>query len=296
MARRNLVIVRAGDSSLHEGWLPPVGAPRSWDLVVSYFGNDPDRWRREDVVRIDGKGPKWGGLHALLTGGALDWAGYDRIWMPDDDLAATPRAVERLFAIVADFDLWLAQPSLSHDSYISHSATAHHAGMVLRRTNFVEAMAPVFTPALLERILPTFRMNESGWGIDYLWQMYLDRPRRDAAIVDAVQVRHTRPVGGPNYERMVREGRSPMHELVGLRRRYNFDPAHVCWSGLLDDGRELRLDDPADALQLVTQVLDCERPWLNEAGIAELLRTHMAYSAPLRELATTPPAGNRLAA
>lgn len=289
MSRRNLVIVRAGNSSLHEGWLPPVGAPRSFDLVVSYFGDDPDKWRRPDVVRIDGKGPKWGGLHDVLVSGQVDWRAYDHIWLPDDDLAATPAAVERFFAIVADLGLWIAQPSLSHDSYISHAMTAHHPGFAVRRTNFVEAMAPVFTPLLLERVLPTLKMNESGWGIDYLWQMYLDRPRLDSAIVDAVQIRHTRPVGGPNYERMVREGRSPMVELVNLRRRFNFHPQPVVYSALLEDGRELRLDDGHDAMTLVNALIERQRRWFNdEWGVDHFLLAHMAASPALKALARQP--------
>ena len=58
MARRkNLVIVRAGDSSLHEEWLQGEGE-RNWDLIVNYFGDDPQRYRKDDVQRIDSKGPK----------------------------------------------------------------------------------------------------------------------------------------------------------------------------------------------------------------------------------------------
>ena len=46
--RQNLVIVRAGNSSLHEEWL--TGAEeRNWDLIVNYFGDDPQRYRRDDV-------------------------------------------------------------------------------------------------------------------------------------------------------------------------------------------------------------------------------------------------------
>jgi len=37
MKRRNLVIVRAGNSSLHPEWLKGDGA-RNWDIVVNYFG------------------------------------------------------------------------------------------------------------------------------------------------------------------------------------------------------------------------------------------------------------------
>jgi hypothetical protein len=66
MARRkNLVIVRAGDSSLHEEWLQGEGE-RNWDLIVNYFGDDPQRYRKDDVQRIDSKGPKWPALHDLV--------------------------------------------------------------------------------------------------------------------------------------------------------------------------------------------------------------------------------------
>lgn len=83
--RRNLVIVRAGDSSLHPTWLPPSGQ-RSWDLVVNYFGDDPHRHRAPDLQRIDGKGPKWRGLHRLFTAHPQLLERYEYIWLPDDDL------------------------------------------------------------------------------------------------------------------------------------------------------------------------------------------------------------------
>jgi hypothetical protein len=56
--RGNLVVVRAGDSSLHPTWLPASGH-RNWDLLVSYIGDDPENFRVPAVTRIDGKGPKW---------------------------------------------------------------------------------------------------------------------------------------------------------------------------------------------------------------------------------------------
>jgi hypothetical protein len=283
MADRNLVVVRAGDKSLHEGWLAPG---RSWDLVVSYFGDDPDRWRQPGVRRIDHKGSKWVGLHTLLTSGQIDWRAYDRIWLPDDDLACTPQAVEHLFAHAHLHELTLSQPSLSKDSYISHASTAHNPRFVVRRTNFVEAMAPLFTRAFLERVLPTFVENESGWGIDYLWQMYLDKPRLDCGVIDAVQVRHTRPVGGPNYARMKAEGRSPFDEFRALRSKYALtDITHLCWGGLSADGHELRTDEPQETMRLLGMALDGMRPWLDEAGISAVIAGQIAASPALREAA-----------
>ena len=96
MLKRNLVILRGGDKSLHADWLGPVGRERSWDMVVSYFGDDPAMHQRPDVLRIDGKGPKWLGLHALLTSGQIDWQRYERIWLPDDDLAGAEALRVRL--------------------------------------------------------------------------------------------------------------------------------------------------------------------------------------------------------
>jgi len=283
MPKRKLVIVRAGNSSLHEAWLPPVGAERSWDLVVSYFGDDPQIYRRPDVLRIDGKGPKWSGLHALLTSGQLDWQAYEQIWLPDDDLACTPEAIERLFMLADYHGLHLCQPALSHDSYISHGGTVHNPRFLLRRTNFVEVMAPLLSREMLGRVLPTMIENGSGWGLDFLWQMFLDRPREDAGVIDAVQVRHTRPVGGPNYARMREEGKSPFDELARLLRKYAInDRAQVCWSAITVDGQELRTDRADQALALLGAVLDGMRPWLNPAELADVIGGHMRQSAVLR--------------
>jgi hypothetical protein len=286
MAKRNLVIVRAGDKSLHVDWLRPVGAPRNWDLVVSYFGNDPDIYRRPDVVRIDHKGPKWMGLHALLTSGQLDWRAYDNIWMPDDDLACTPEVIDRLFMLFDYHELQLAQPSLSPDSYVSHGSTVHNPAFLLRRTNFIEVMAPMLTRELLERVLPTMIENESGWGLDFLWQTFLDRPRRDSAVIDAVQIRHTRPVGGPNYERMVAQGKSPHDDLLRLRRKYAIqDVAQVCWGAVTVDGREVSIDEETEAMPLLQAVLDGMRPWLKEVEIAYIIGGHLRQCPTVRRVA-----------
>jgi len=54
---RNLFIVRTGNKSLHQDRLRRP-APRNSHLVISYFGDDPDICRSDDVGRIGSKGPK----------------------------------------------------------------------------------------------------------------------------------------------------------------------------------------------------------------------------------------------
>ncbi|MCR6494953.1 hypothetical protein LJB71_00955 [Thermomonas sp. S9] len=62
--RRNLVIVRAGDNSVHPGWL--AGSARDFDLFVSYFGNQPGRYAEQAEYHEDRKGMKWPVLGELL--------------------------------------------------------------------------------------------------------------------------------------------------------------------------------------------------------------------------------------
>ncbi|MEV6257952.1 DUF707 domain-containing protein [Nocardia sp. NPDC051911] len=196
--RRNLVVLRAGDESLHEQWLAGPH-PRTWDLVVSYFGDDPDRYRVADVARIDRKGPKWPALHHVLTtdlAAVLDR--YDYVWLPDDDLAADTSSINELFHCAAQHRLALTQPALTEDSYYSHEITLVDRRFNLRHTNFVEIMAPCFSREFLRRCLPTFDATQTGWGLDFHWPRFIT-DSTSIAIVDAVTVRHTRPVGGPNY-------------------------------------------------------------------------------------------------
>jgi hypothetical protein len=64
---------------------------RTWDLVVSYFGDDPDIFKVDDVVCIDGKEPKWPALYELFSLYPNLATDYDYIWLPDDDLMASRR-------------------------------------------------------------------------------------------------------------------------------------------------------------------------------------------------------------
>lgn len=219
MKRQNLVIVRAGDSSLHPEWLAGAES-RNWDIVVNYFGNDPEKYRTGDVVRIDSKGPKWPALYELIRDHAELISGYERVWLPDDDLRCACDDVNRLFEIFEREKLELAQPSLRPDSYISHMVTVHNPRFHLRYTNFIEVMAPCFTRESLAKLLPTFNDSLSGWGLDYAWSQLLGPAGERVAIIDDVQVLHTRPVGAANYAALKAKGTSAWDEMGDSLRKY----------------------------------------------------------------------------
>jgi hypothetical protein len=243
---RFLVIVRAGDQSLHPEWTSDL-ATRNWDLVVSYFGNDPDRYRDAGEIRIDDKGLKWAGLHALLTRDDF-WRAYDYVWLPDDDLAIDQAAISALFATMDAMHLALAQPALSWTSHFSHPVTMHYPSFRVRMTNFVEIMAPCFDRRFLDTCLPTFRDTLSGWGLDWLWPRLLPDDSLQCAIIDLATATHTRPVGGPSYDKLREAGIVPQDERAALMRRHGI-PADIRFRvvGAVDArGNRLDASRPAD--------------------------------------------------
>lgn len=172
MDRRFLVVVHAGDRSRHPAWLP--AGPRNWDLVVCYAGNDPHRYPADGdgMVRIDRAGARWPTLAGLLADTREAWQHYEQLWLPPDDLAITPEAIDQLFAAASAQGLDHARP--------------------LSNGEDLGAVAPLFSAGLLTRLLPRFegadvdamardwaRLAASAGG--RVGSLDLDAPRRHAA-------------------------------------------------------------------------------------------------------------------
>jgi len=245
--KRFLVIVRAGDHSLHPQWTSSL-VTRDWDLAVSYFGDDSHRYRDAGELRIDDKGPKWPGLHALLSRDDF-WRGYDYIWLPDDDLSVTQSTISALFEVSASRDLALTQPALSWSSFYSYPVTIRLPSFELRLTNFVEIMAPCFKRSALEICLPTMGHNLSGWGLSWVWPSLLSGVPPRVAIIDRVTVTHTRRPGGPNYETLRTANISPWTEKEELMRKSGIplDIAPQVLAAIDREGHLLDREDPDDS-------------------------------------------------
>jgi hypothetical protein len=193
--RRNLVIVRAGDESLHEGWLEPA-ADRNFSLAVSFYGKEPGRWMGRADRWVEAAGPKWGPLADFIDN-EWDWVSqFDYIALPDDDLSASASDWHRLFRAMDELNFDLAQPSLDYRSFWTHQITARRPAYRARVTNFVEVMTPTFSRWALECCLPTFRMSTSGFGLDVVWPAILHQAGRQLGIIDEVAFGHTRPFNG----------------------------------------------------------------------------------------------------
>ena len=188
---KNLVITRAGPKSLHERWLLPA-ADRNFDLLVASF--DPDSRPNEAAGTFHRfiPGSKVHGWQTTVSDDFIDR--YDYVALIDDDIDTDADSLSRLFALGAAQGFTIFQPSLSWDSYFTYAGTVRNPLFTFRRVNYIEMMAPFFAVRALRQIAPLF---DYGWesGIDLIWGSALLPEDRRFAIIDAIPIRHTRPVG-----------------------------------------------------------------------------------------------------
>lgn len=223
---RNLVILRAGDQSLHRGWIAQPN--RDFDLFISYYGQRPGLHQEDADFYEHRPGPKWSCIADLLAAHPALLDRYDAFWFPDDDLAATTETLNRMFALFHGFSLSLAQPALTRDSYHSWRHLLERPEYLLRHVDFVEVMAPLFERSALRACLGTFSESRSGWGLDWVWPKLAGRGRTDSiAIIDATPVKHTRPLGGDLYRN--HPDLDPRRDEARLLQTY--DLARRRWSG-----------------------------------------------------------------
>ena len=288
--RRNLIITRAGANSLHPGWLDP-NAERTWDLYLCPYEPIPEQTGLDCEVGDVIAGPKWTGIRDLLSswGG---WRDYDYVWLPDDDIAATPDAINAMFGVAASAHLDLFAPALDEGSYFAHFIAMRNSTFFARRVGFVEIMVPGFSRSALEQLQPTLDLTETGWGwgLDSVWPKLLDY--ENVAIIDAITVSHTRAVGvvrDPDLRRRVHE------ESDKLLERYDCRQEHVTFGAIDEDLRPVDLAPEALLAGLVKgwDYLIEKDPRLLW-WIADFQRQH--FEGPAYPTAGTPdaPVGGRL--
>jgi len=192
--KRHLVICRPGRTSIHRMWLGDA-ATRSYDVWLDAWDDDAP-WRGDPARVSVHRGTPLGPGVAALVAERPEALEYEAVFFPDDDVEMTPSDVERLFEIRRELDLDLLQPALRDDSYYSHAITLWNHSFEVRFTNFVEIMCPLFSRAAFAACLPVIGEDETGWVADKVWPRLLGLPRDRIAIVDAIPVRHVRPIGG----------------------------------------------------------------------------------------------------
>jgi len=220
----NLIVSPAGDDSLFKNW---INSSPNFDLVLLYYGDNSDiatSYTYYTPYVYQAKGEKYHLIKSFLQSNLEFISNYDYIWFPDDDVFINNSDINRLFDIAKEYELHIVQPSM--DGYVSHEITKPVSNSLLRYTNFVEVLAPLFSLEALLKVYETFNLNYSSWGYDYLWPHMLGYPKDKIAIIDDIIMTHTKPVG-QNYSRFPK---NPWDEMVELLTYYNILKQEINYS------------------------------------------------------------------
>jgi hypothetical protein len=221
-ARPFLVLVRAGDGSLHRSWMRP-GQPRSWDLMVNYYGADPGYDEPDADFLVPGGVTKFPAIKQIDDANPGLLRSYRAIFMPDDDVDIAFDDVDRAFALCEAYGLWLAQPSLTHDSHASWNVLFNCRLFEVHFTNIAEVMAPIFSQLAFARCVSTFDQSISSFGLDLVWPLVLGSPTDRVGVLNEVQMRHVRRIDraeGAFYRYLRSLGVDPDQELKTMLARY----------------------------------------------------------------------------
>jgi hypothetical protein len=212
--KKNLVISTVGDKSLHKYW----SKSSKYDTFLIYFG-DNDLFKDDSKFYKKAKGYKFHLIKDALEE-MPELFNYDYIWLPDDDIRTNKESIKHLFNIMQEYDLEIAQPSIM--GYYGVDLTLNQKNSLIRFTNWIEIMCPCFSSDALKKCKESFKENNCGWGIEYLWNQILGRPKNKIAIIDDVIVFHTRPVlTGDTYKNISNPFEFAVNEARTLYKKWD---------------------------------------------------------------------------
>lgn len=160
--KKNAVFVPVGKDSLHRQLLK---GDADFDLhLLIYDGSYNKFCNDSDFVACDA-GYKMDMTYRYLHRHPELFEKYEYFFLLDDDIVISTEDVNRLFSMMREYQLKIAQPSLVM-SYYTYKHTAFHPFYILRYTNFVEMMMPCFSRDSLKAVLPTFEQKIRWCGIE----------------------------------------------------------------------------------------------------------------------------------
>lgn len=228
--KKNLVIVCAGDNSLHMKFPFPNN---NFDLMVIYYGNDEskkDLYSKHCDFFIQSKGYKFELARNILLKQLqiklnFQFSDYSYIWFPDDDLEfVDSNGIFAMFEVAEKIQADIFQPALINEGIDKFwIATKHVENTFVRRTNVVELMAwgfkgKIFTDCFFP-CLQVFDYMKAGWGIESVLTKFIEsliqKPPR-VFVLDCVQINHAKPL----------DDSSKLHERGKFECHYTLQ--HVC--------------------------------------------------------------------
>lgn len=238
-SNRFLVISRIGQQSLHREWCGPA-SERRFDVLLSAYDSAVTDPRQPGTLFEYRPGAKVAGYGEIMRDHADLIARYDYVSLFDDDLSISTHDLQRLFDIVAQHQLKIAQPALSHDSYFTFAALLKNPSFRLRYVNYIEMMCPIFRADVLTAIQPLYALGFES-GIDLIWCNLVSTSLQDFAVIDEITVRHTRPIGKSKSANGFVAGRRYEDDIYAVLNKFDL-PWLSCvpYAGVRNDGTVTR--------------------------------------------------------
>jgi len=205
VSTRILIFVPVGDNCEALTWLKnfPKRSDLDFSILLVYYGNNPNfhEYFSDSRVSIitDTSPSKFEKFKKYFDAGRITLENYDLIWLADDDIRIDEVNILRFFDTVLKHNLEIAQPGCLGFA-MGKQIVRRDLRYILRYSNYVDGMAPLFTQSALKKCLLTFQNCESGRGIDHVWAAMLGNPLDKIAIIDSSLMIHMKP-SGINYSR-----------------------------------------------------------------------------------------------
>ena len=186
--KKNAVFVAAGKDSLHRQLLK---GEADFDLHLLIYDDSYNKFYNDTDFICADAGYKMDMTYRYLHRHPELIEKYEYFFLMDDDIEMSTEEVNKLFRMMGEYKLQIAQPSLVM-SYYTYEHTLHNPLCILRYTNFVEMMVPCFSREALIKVLPTFEKKVRGCGIEFHWPILINTNQQDMAIIDLVCAKHKR--------------------------------------------------------------------------------------------------------
>lgn len=192
--KRDLMIVTAGRESTHRCF---QGTDRNYDVMVLGYDVDGDYSDPAPDYLFVQPGFKFKLMYDVLLTRLHLIRKYEYIWQVDDDIVGTTEDANLFLESLRQYDLILAQPSLTTESTCSHKAVLNNPKCILRFVNSIDTMFPAWRLDFFLTVFNEFQYWYSTWGHDQYWagllqSLYPNEYR--TAIIDRVQFQHKREV------------------------------------------------------------------------------------------------------
>jgi hypothetical protein len=185
------VVSVVNDVSLHRNWNTPNA---NFDVMLIYTGPEKGKFEKDCKYYFADRGPKWK-LHKKYATPYAD--NYPYLFFIDPDISMTTAQINKMFEFAENWELNMAQPSLSPEVKSNVNITLNNPKFSIRFTNFVELEATIFSSSAFKSLNILFDQVRNSMGYEWILPKYLEHDR--CAIVDEVIIKR----GGKCRARMV---------------------------------------------------------------------------------------------